>query len=273
MRTRVGGRILSGGNEGRQRLRRRPSERGHHSTRQAVVDRVHVAGEVQATDRVRILVVVLREKKLVSGVVLPFWLSHEYTIAQPSPAPSAKHESNKTKPTQAMTLKVCGSSMSVAATSTTHDSSRPRKSCETSSSSETEMTFVRGAMLHLRLPAAASRRGCSRASLLSAGRSSRTVKSTIETLLVGTRTLRPANLPANSGRTSATALLAPVLVGMMFCPTPRPAVTSTMCEFLQSRASTASWWTASSTYRAAPTSYCSRPGSAARVPWISKGPK
>lgn len=229
--------FLGGNCEGRQRLRRRPSERGHHSTPKAIVDRVHVAGEVQATDRVRILVVVLREKKKkkrVSGVVLPFSLSHEYTIAQPSPAPSAKHESNKTKPTQAMTLKVCGSSMSVAATSTTHDSSRPRKSCETSSSSETEMTFVRGAMLHLRLPAAASRRGCSRASLLSAGRSSRTVKSTIETLLVGTRTLRPANLPANSGRTSATALLAPVLVGMMFCPTPRPAMPSKMCEFLQS---------------------------------------
>lgn len=51
----------SGGDgEGRQRLRRCPSERGHHATRQAVVDRVHVAGEVQASDRIRILVVVLR---------------------------------------------------------------------------------------------------------------------------------------------------------------------------------------------------------------------
>lgn len=32
----------------------------------------------------------------------------------------------------------------------------------------------------------------------------------------------PVNLPASSGRTSATALDAPVLVGMMFWPTPRP---------------------------------------------------
>mgnify|MGYP006996948797 FL=1 len=56
--------LLSGGNgEGRQRLRRRPSERRHHSTRQAVVDRVHVAGEVQASDRVGVLVVVLRAQK------------------------------------------------------------------------------------------------------------------------------------------------------------------------------------------------------------------
>ena len=65
--------FLGGNCEGRQRLRRRPSERGHHSTPKAIVDRVHVAGEVQATDRVRILVVVLREKKKKKGLVALFF--------------------------------------------------------------------------------------------------------------------------------------------------------------------------------------------------------
>lgn len=32
----------------------------------------------------------------------------------------------------------------------------------------------------------------------------------------------PVNFPASSGRTSWTAVAAPVVVGMMFDPTPRP---------------------------------------------------
>ena len=134
----------------------------------------------------------------------------------------------------------------MAATSTRHDSLRPTKSCETSSSSTTAMTSLSGAIDHLRRPAAASRSGCRSSSFDAAGRFRVTVRSTRLTLLTGTRTLMPAggresgfsearggksraeeqdgpvNLPASSGRTSATALDAPVLVGMMFCPTPRP---------------------------------------------------
>lgn len=36
----------------------------------------------------------------------------------------------------------------------------------------------------------------------------------------------PVNFPASSGRTSWTAVAAPVVVGMMFDPTPRPGKNS-----------------------------------------------
>ena len=43
------------------------------------------------------------------------------------------------------------------------------------------------------------------------------VKSTKETLIVGTRTDIPSNLPASSGSTKPTAAAAPVLVGIIDC--------------------------------------------------------
>uniref|UniRef100_A0A1A9W349 Uncharacterized protein n=1 Tax=Glossina brevipalpis TaxID=37001 RepID=A0A1A9W349_9MUSC len=51
----------------------------------------------------------------------------------------------------------------------------------------------------------------------------RTVKSTTETLGVGTRKAIPVSLPFNSGITFPTALAAPVEAGMMFCAAPRPS--------------------------------------------------
>ena len=42
------------------------------------------------------------------------------------------------------------------------------------------------------------------------------VKSTKDTLMVGTRTAKPSNLPFKEGNTKPTALAAPVLVGIMF---------------------------------------------------------
>ena len=48
-----------------------------------------------------------------------------------------------------------------------------------------------------------------------AGFSSSTVRSTSETLGVGTRTAVPFSLPLSSGITSATALAAPVVEGIM----------------------------------------------------------
>ena len=42
------------------------------------------------------------------------------------------------------------------------------------------------------------------------------VKSTTLTVGVGTRRLNPSNLPLRSGMTRASALAAPVVVGMMF---------------------------------------------------------
>ena len=44
------------------------------------------------------------------------------------------------------------------------------------------------------------------------------VKSTTLTVGVGTRRLKPSNLPLRSGMTSASAFAAPVVVGMMFWP-------------------------------------------------------
>ena len=65
-------------------------------------------------------------------------------------------------------------------------------------------------------PAAASRN----ASLSSSTRrvaATVAVKSTTLTVGVGTRRLKPSNLPLSSGMTRASALAAPVVVGMMFC--------------------------------------------------------
>merc|ERR1719461_379586 len=51
----------------------------------------------------------------------------------------------------------------------------------------------------------------------------RTVKSTTETLGVGTRKAIPVNLPFNSGMTLPTALAAPVEAGMMLVEAARPS--------------------------------------------------
>ena len=70
-------------------------------------------------------------------------------------------------------------------------------------------------------PAAASRK----AALISSTRRRRAatsaVKSTTLTVGVGTRRLNPSNLPLRSGMTRASALAAPVVVGMMFWPAAR----------------------------------------------------
>src|SRR5215813_9416893 len=50
----------------------------------------------------------------------------------------------------------------------------------------------------------------------------RHVKSTTETLAIGTRNAIPVNLPLSSGMTLPTALAAPVLEGMMFAAAARP---------------------------------------------------
>jgi len=50
----------------------------------------------------------------------------------------------------------------------------------------------------------------------------RTVKSTTETLAVGTRMDIPVSLPLSSGMTFPTAFAAPVLEGMMFWAAVRP---------------------------------------------------
>ena len=69
-------------------------------------------------------------------------------------------------------------------------------------------------------PAAASR-NASLSSSRVVSRSSSAVKSTTETVGVGTRRLKPSNLPLRSGITSARAFAAPVEVGMMFWPAAR----------------------------------------------------
>ena len=63
-------------------------------------------------------------------------------------------------------------------------------------------------------PSAAARRASLTSSTVTLVSSSAT-KSTTETLGVGTRMAKPLSLPFSSGRTKATALAAPVVVGMM----------------------------------------------------------
>jgi hypothetical protein len=60
-------------------------------------------------------------------------------------------------------------------------------------------------------------------SSMEAGFWSRQVRSTTETLGVGTRKAMPVSLPLSSGITFPTALAAPVEAGMMFWPAPRPS--------------------------------------------------
>ena len=47
------------------------------------------------------------------------------------------------------------------------------------------------------------------------------VRSTTEPVITGARTANPFSLPARSGRTSPTALAAPVVVGIRFCAAAR----------------------------------------------------
>ena len=89
----------------------------------------------------------------------------------------------------------------------------PLKSIDTSGSSETPRMPLSG-------PAAAVRKASLSSSTV-AGRSSSAVKSTTLTVGVGTRRLKPSNLPLRSGMTSASAFAAPVVVGMMFWPAAR----------------------------------------------------
>uniref|UniRef100_A0A671WJS9 Uncharacterized protein n=1 Tax=Sparus aurata TaxID=8175 RepID=A0A671WJS9_SPAAU len=58
------------------------------------------------------------------------------------------------------------------------------------------------------------------------GFSRRTVRSTTDTLGVGTRKAMPVNLLLSSGMTLPTALAAPVEAGMMFWLAPRPSLHS-----------------------------------------------
>lgn len=53
-----------------------------------------------------------------------------------------------------------------------------------------------------------------------------TVKSTTETLMVGTLKAIPVNFPFNSGNTKPTALAAPVVEGMMLAEAALPALQS-----------------------------------------------
>ncbi|KAF5030519.1 hypothetical protein DSECCO2_637280 [anaerobic digester metagenome] len=69
-------------------------------------------------------------------------------------------------------------------------------------------------------PSAAAFR-VARSSSVVVGFSSSATKSTMDTVAVGTRRLMPSNLPFISGMTLATALAAPVEVGMMFCAAAR----------------------------------------------------
>ena len=86
----------------------------------------------------------------------------------------------------------------------------PLKSIETSGSSDTPRMPLSG-------PAAAVRKASLSAST-DVGRLTVAVKSTTLTVGVGTRRLKPSNLPFRSGMTRASALAAPVVVGMMFWP-------------------------------------------------------
>ena len=75
-----------------------------------------------------------------------------------------------------------------------------------------------GSSLYARIPLsspwAASFRIALTSSLL-VGRAASKVRSTTETLIVGTRIAKPSSLPFNSGSTSPTAAAAPVFVGII----------------------------------------------------------
>ena len=86
----------------------------------------------------------------------------------------------------------------------------PLKSIDTSGSSDTPRMPLSG-------PAAAARNASLSSSTL-VSRFTVAVKSTTLTVGVGTRRLKPSNLPLRSGMTRASAFAAPVVVGMMFWP-------------------------------------------------------
>src|SRR4029078_11241897 len=112
-----------------------------------------------------------------------------------------------------MTLTIVPPRTIVLAESMIGGRASPRKSDDTSGSSDTpRMPFIG--------PSAAARK----ASLISSAvvdRERSAVKSTTLTVGVGTRRLKPSNLPLRSGMTRASAFAAPVVVGMMFWPAAR----------------------------------------------------
>src|SRR5262249_31782485 len=95
----------------------------------------------------------------------------------------------------------------VSGASSTDECRSPLKSRDTSGSSLTARMPLSG-------PAAAAR-NASLTSWAVALRSSRAVRSTSETLGVGTRIAMPSSLPAIAGSTSLSALAAPVVVGII----------------------------------------------------------
>ena len=95
----------------------------------------------------------------------------------------------------------------VEARSTMEECGLPLKSTETSSSSVASRMPCKG-------PLAAARKASLTAWAL-AGFSSSAVRSTTETLAVGTRIASPSSLPLSWGSTSPTAVAAPVVVGIM----------------------------------------------------------
>ena len=123
------------------------------------------------------------------------------------------------------------------------DRSSPLKSEETSGSSETpRMPFIG--------PAAAARNASSSSSVVVSFSMSAT-KSTTETVDTGTRMAMPSNLPSSSGMTRATALAAPVVVGMMFMAAAR-ARRRSLCGKSRMRWSLVYAWTVVITPRMMP---------------------
>jgi len=78
-------------------------------------------------------------------------------------------------------------------------------------------TETRGAVLNPRMPLSAPSDAAFTASLISAtlvARAATKLRSTTDTLMVGTRIAKPSSLPLSSGKTRPTAAAAPVLVGI-----------------------------------------------------------
>src|SRR6266853_79829 len=109
-----------------------------------------------------------------------------------------------------MTLTMVPSRTIVDSASMIEDRLSPRKSVETSGSSLTPRIPFSG-------PSAAVR-NAALSSSTDVGRATSAVKSTTLTVGVGTRRLKPSNLPFRSGITRASAFAAPVVVGRMFWP-------------------------------------------------------
>src|SRR5580704_11060318 len=120
---------------------------------------------------------------------------------------TTRHEYPHSLSYQASTLTVRSPSSIVDGASKIDECGSWRKSIDTSSSSLT-------ARMPSSLPLAASRISPLTSSML-ALLESVAVRSTRLTSGTGTRSDMPANLPFNSGSTSATALAAPVVVGMI----------------------------------------------------------